>query len=102
MAHKAKDMEGEWICVNCGLSFGDPRVPEENENIVVLSVRRGTALVMMDGLPHSLKKRTAELQARHEKAESSGLDFKTVYAQNRRAKKEKGEQEWLQSEKSEQ
>ena len=84
--------ETTWICINCGLEFGDPRVPEENEGIVVLTVRRGSALVLMDGLPHSLKKRTAELQARHEKAESSGLDFKTLYVQDRREKKEKGEQ----------
>ncbi len=48
-------METEWTCVNCDLIFSDPH--ESQEGVKVLSIRRGVALVMYKGLPHSLRKR---------------------------------------------
>jgi hypothetical protein len=82
-------MDEIWYCVSCGLEFGDPHDPDANEGVTVLSVRGRVALVMMDGLPHSLRKRTAELKARLDKTQSQGLEGRTVYLQERRKAKEK-------------
>ena len=83
MPHKSED-EYLWICSFCGCEYDleDPAI-----QIILPPSRQHQALIMFDGKPHNLVRRTWESHLAKIKAENRGLSARDVYMSDLRKEK---------------